>query len=124
MCVSFDGCWALDHLLAEHGQMNIQAALMVAPPSPYLLFEAVESFLPPPQRADAWQPLASRSLLVGSDNDDYTSADEFAAIGTAIGLPFHLIPGVGHINIDSGHGPWLFAWEWLRTVGALPSAPR
>ena len=106
------GCWAVDHFVKEHGTRNVRSALLVAPPSPHLLFEAVETFLPPPRDRAAWAPIAARSLLVGSDNDDYTSAEEFAEIAEALGLRLELIPGAGHINVDSGHGPWAFALDW------------
>jgi hypothetical protein len=115
------GCWAVDHLLASHGNRNVHAALLVAPPSPFLLFEPVESFLPPPRNRAAWGHLAARSLLVGSDDDDFTSRDEFASLSAELGVPFHFIAGAGHINVASGYGPWPFALQWLRDVGALRS---
>lgn len=113
------GCWAVDHLLNERGPLNSHAALLVAPPSPYLLFEPVESFLPPPRRTAAWAPLAARTLVVGSDNDDFTAAEEFDALARALGVGCQLIPGAGHVNVASGYGPWPFALDWLRSVGAF-----
>ncbi len=113
------GCWAVDHLLAERGGANIHAVLLVAPPSPFLLFEPVESFLPPPRPREVWAPLAARSLVVGSDDDEFTSKGEFVQISQQLGLPFHFVAGAGHINIASGYGPWPFALEWLRAVDAL-----
>ncbi len=113
------GCWAVDHLIAEHGAGGIHAVLLVAPPSPLLWFEPVESFLPPPMRRDAWAPLAARSLLVGADNDDYTSVEELEEIAASIGVACRIVPGGGHVNVASGYGPWPFALEWLQTVGAV-----
>lgn len=113
------GCWALDHLIAERGCDGLHAALLVAPPSPFLLFDPVESFLPPPRDCDAWRPLADRALVVGSDDDEFTSHSEFVEISNRLGLPFHFLPGAGHINIASGHGPWPFALDWLAQVGAI-----
>jgi predicted alpha/beta hydrolase family esterase len=113
------GCWAVDHLLAERGAHGVHAALLVAPPSPYLLFEPVDSFLPPPRQRAAWAPIASCSLLVGGDNDEFTSPDEIDAIAGAIGLRCQLIPGAGHINTASGYGPWPFVIDWLASVGAV-----
>lgn len=112
------GCWAVDHLLAERGSRGIRAALLVAPPSPFVLFEPIESFLPPPQRREAWAALATRTLLVGSDDDDYTSAEEFAEIAGTLGVRSQIIPGAGHINAAAGYGPWPFALEWLESVEA------
>jgi predicted alpha/beta hydrolase family esterase len=112
------GCWAVDHLLAERGASGVHAALLVAPPSPFLVFEAVDSFLPPPRRADAWAPLAARTLVVGSDDDEYASADEFEEIAHRLGVGCRILPGAGHINIAAGYGPWPLVLEWLDEVGA------
>lgn len=112
------GCWALDHLLSEHGSTGIHAALLVAPPSPFLVFEPVDTFLPPPRRAEVWAPLAARTLVVGSDNDDYASAEELADVARQLGVACHILPGAGHINIAAGYGPWPFALDWLASVGA------
>lgn len=110
------GCWAVDHLLTAHGTTGIHAALLVAPPSPFLLFEAVESFLPPPRRPDVWAPLAARTLIVGSDNDDYASREELEDVARQMGVGYRLLPGAGHINVAAGYGPWPFALEWVRSV--------
>lgn len=113
------GCWAVDHLLAERGAAGVHAALLVAPPSPYLPFEAVETFLPPPRCKEAWAPLAARTLVVGSDDDDYASPGELSEIAGALGVRCEILPGAGHINTDSGYGPWPFVLEWLRDAGTL-----
>ncbi len=113
------GCWAVDHLFNERGLLGARAVLLAAPPSPYLLFEPVGSFMPPPCQREVWAPVAARTLLVGSDNDDFTTPEELAQIAHKLGIRSHLIPGAGHINPDSGYGPWPFALDWLPMVGAL-----
>jgi predicted alpha/beta hydrolase family esterase len=112
------GCWAVDHLLAERGADGVHAALLVAPPSPQSIFEPVATFFPPPRRLEAWAPLAARTLLVGSDDDEFTTAEEFADIARGIGVCCEILPGAGHINLAAGYGPWPFALEWLSVVGA------
>lgn len=111
------GCWAVDHFLNEHGSGKVHAALMVAPPSPHLLFEPVESFLPPPRNRQAWASIAADSLFVNSDDDDFASSDEIAAIAADLGVRYELLANAGHINTASGYGPWPFALEWARTAG-------
>ena len=113
------GCWAVDHLFTERGLLGTHAVLLVAPPSPFLLFEPVETFLPSPRSSAVWAPIAARSLLVGSDNDEFTAPEEFEEIARSIGVGSQIIPGAGHINVASGYGPWPFALEWLRSVGAV-----
>jgi predicted alpha/beta hydrolase family esterase len=112
------GCWAVDHLLTRHGTAGVEAALLVAPPSPHLIFEPIDDFLPPPRSREVWAPLAARSLLIGSDDDDFTSAEEFEEIAAALGVAQRIIPGAGHINIASGYGPWPFALEWVERIAA------
>jgi len=112
------GCWAVDHLLTTHGTAGVHGALLVAPPSPFLVFDPVDSFLPPPRRADVWAPLAARTLLVGSDDDDYASAEEFADVARALGVGCRILPGAGHINIAAGFGAWPFALDWLASIAA------
>jgi predicted alpha/beta hydrolase family esterase len=112
------GCWAVDHYLTAHGSAGVHAALLVAPPSPFLAFEPVDSFLPPPRRPDVWAPLAARTVLVGSDNDDYASAEEVEEIARRLGIGCRILPGAGHINIAAGYGPWPFVLDWLRSVAA------
>ncbi len=111
------GCWAVDHFLARYGSSRVRAALLVAPPSPYLLFEPVQSFFPPPQRQEAWSPIAAASLLVGSDNDPYIELAELCEISARLRVPLEVLPGSAHINIESGFGPWPFAREWVERLG-------
>ena len=110
------GCWAVDHLLATRPGLPVHAALLVAPPSPLVPFEPVESFMPPPRRREAWAPLAARTLVVGSDDDDYASAEEFAEIADTLGVPHRILPRAGHINVASGYGSWPFVLEWLDAI--------
>jgi len=114
------GCWALDHLLNQQPEVSAKAALLVAPPSPFLLFDPVATFLPPPRRRATWAPLAERSLVVGSDNDDFTSEEEFHEIADTLGSRCQIIPGAGHINVASGYGPWPWALDWVRRTVAAP----
>jgi predicted alpha/beta hydrolase family esterase len=113
------GCWALDHLVAEQGAAGIRAALLAAPPSPLSLFEPIQSFLPPPRRRDAWAPLAARTLVVGGDDDEQAAPEELEETARLIGARCRILPGAGHLNVAAGYGPWPFALEWLRGVGAL-----
>ena len=119
------GCWLVDHFINERGGERLHAALLVAPPSPHLIFEAVDSFLPPPRRREAWATIAAHSLIVSSDNDEFATAAEIEAIATDLNVQYQMIPDAGHINSASGYGPWRFALVWRRPVGALnPRRPR
>ena len=55
-----------------------------------------------------------------SDNDPYCPE---GAANVYRGLPTDLLEGEGHINPDSGYGPWPAVEAWART-GATPVTPR
>jgi predicted alpha/beta hydrolase family esterase len=52
---------------------------------------------------------------VCSDNDPYSERGAVEAYAKPLGLAFHVIPGAGHINPDSGYGPWPEVHHWART---------
>lgn len=116
------GCWAVDHYLGEHGASGIHGALLVAPPSPFLMFEAVQTFFPPPMASDTWQALTGRAVLVASDDDDYASTEEHAEIAAKLGIEHQVVSGGGHLNTDAGYGQWDLPMQWLRSVGALSAS--
>lgn len=107
------GCWAVDHYLKIHGADSIEGALLVAPPSPFSLFDPIQSFLPPPRDRSAWAPLQRRTLLVGSDNDDHAGDEEIRELGERLNVETRILSGVGHINAAAGFGPFPLALEWL-----------
>ena len=110
------GCWAVDHLVHRHGAEKIGAALLVAPPSPYSLFEPIQGFLPPPRDRAAWAPVAARTRVIGSDDDAYADEDEFAELAETLGVSHLILKGAGHINADAGFGPFPRALEWVTNM--------
>ncbi len=82
----------------------LAAAFLVAPPSERAVTEipAVD----PAFRPFPTAPLPFKSLLVGSRNDPYATLDETMALATAWGSTFIDAGEAGHINGESGHGPW------------------
>jgi predicted alpha/beta hydrolase family esterase len=98
------GCILLAHLLAEHPDAAVSAALLVAPadverPSP--ASECVRRFAPIPLR-----PLAFPSTVVASSNDPFASFERAESFARAWGSELVGIGAAGHINVDSGFGPW------------------
>lgn len=118
------GCWLADHVMARDAgrgkASGLQRALLVAPPSPFSLFEPIQDFLPLPLQSRAWAGIAGRSLVLGSDNDEYASEEDFRELAAKIGLPFRLWPGGGHLNAAAGFGAWPFALAWA--LGETPEA--
>jgi uncharacterized protein len=100
------GCWSLIHwaALSEGGKDRVQAALLVAPPdiasSAALPMSALDFTCHPKIK------LPFPSILVGSENDPYMTLSKAEALARVTGSRFVNAGFVGHINIDSGHGPW------------------
>jgi predicted alpha/beta hydrolase family esterase len=52
------------------------------------------------------QPLPFPSMVVASTNDDYAHIDRSRAFAQAWGSKLVEIGDAGHINADTGFGPW------------------
>ena len=61
--------------------------------------------------------LAMHSCVVASDNDPWMSATEAHAWALRWGSDWINLGNAGHINVDSGYGPFPLAREWA--AGAL-----
>jgi hypothetical protein len=83
---------------------QVQGAMLVAPPdlasSPGAL-PALASFTPLPLA-----PLPFPSLVVASENDPYAGIAAAEGFARNWGSEFVNMGLSGHINVDSGHGPW------------------
>lgn len=95
---------------------RILGALLVAPADPHRFGEP--SVL-------LEEKLAFPSLVVSSRNDPWVKASAAKHWAATWGSEFVDIGDAGHINVDSGHGPWpggLDLFEQLRRqAGLLPS---
>jgi hypothetical protein len=91
------------HVAPRAGE-KIAGAFLVAPPSESAVLELVaidRAFLPIPRR-----PLGFPTILVGSSDDPYAEAGFTHDLAQDIGAEFVDAGAAGHINPDSGHGPW------------------
>jgi predicted alpha/beta hydrolase family esterase len=99
--------------------------LLVAPPASDAVPDTAASFrlsdstgsadAPGPESFDAAAVHASaRSSvrLVGSDADDYDPVGIQTQFGDPLGAVADVIPGAGHVNPDSGYGPWPAVLAW------------
>lgn len=98
---------AAQHLRGEDTNSYIgpvRAALLVSPPAAETLssIDRVNpNFLPIPSA-----PLPFPSLVVGSVNDPFASQEELQSMALDWGSDFTDAGEAGHINVESGHGPW------------------
>jgi predicted alpha/beta hydrolase family esterase len=92
---------------------KVRAALLVAPGD--IEVPAMQEILPgwlPIER----QPLPFHSLVVGSDNDPYCSAERAQQLARDWSARWHGLGAAGHINADSSLGDWPDGHTLLHTL--------
>ena len=102
------GCLASLHATARYPGLGVAQILLVAPAEP-TRFNLANAL---PQ-----SPLAMRTCVVASDNDPWMSATHAHAWAQRWGSDWINLGNAGHINADSGYGPFPLAREWA--AGAL-----
>ena len=102
------GCLATVRAATTHPSLGIAQALLVAPAEPSRFDIA---------RALPQARLAMRSCVVASDNDPWMAATQAHAWALRWGSDWINLGNAGHINVDSGYGPFPLAREWA--AGAL-----
>lgn len=101
------GCLALVRHLALHPEAPVDAVLLAAPADPEKF--GVQARLP---RA----PLERDALLVASDTDPWMSAQRALDWAACWGCRTHNLGDAGHINTESGFGPWPLALRWVAAM--------
>jgi predicted alpha/beta hydrolase family esterase len=103
-------CHSLACLLYLHhvadGGAQADRALLVAPPSESAGVPQIAAFFPVPLPA-----LQAGARLVCSDDDPYCP-EGAQNLYADLGIPVDVIPGAGHVNPESGFGPWPAAEAW------------
>lgn len=97
------GVLAALHAAARVGE-KIVGAFLVAPPSERAIREtqAIDAaFLPYPRSR-----LPFKAALVGSDDDPFAEPGFARELAVEIGATYLDAGASGHINVESGHGPW------------------
>lgn len=112
-------CHSLSCLLWLHhaadGGRAAERVLLVAPPSQAGAPEAAQAFFPVPLDAEALRASApAGARLVCSDDDPYCPEGADALYGRPLRLPTDVLHGRGHLNSDSGLGPWPAVEAWAR----------
>lgn len=103
------GCIATAHLPAE-ASAHIAAALLVAPADPERR-SVLTDFAPVP-----YQRLPYPSMIVASNTDPYCPVRTAGAYARAWGSEFLRLQNAGHINLESGFGPWPLGLALLRSL--------
>lgn len=110
------GCITTVHLPPE-AAARIQGALLVAPADPERR-GVLADFAPVP-----YQRLPYPNILVASTNDPYCPVRTAGAYARAWGSELVRLNNAGHINLESGHGPWPLGLALLQSLMAdVPTA--
>jgi predicted alpha/beta hydrolase family esterase len=112
VCHSLGSVLWLRHATTARREDRVDRVLLVAPPCEDAMVPELEPFLPAPLDAAAVARAAGLTRLVCSDDDPACRAGAARIYGDALGIPVDLLPGRGHLNAESGLGPWpeLEAW--------------
>jgi uncharacterized protein len=108
------GCIAVSHLQGEV-LSRIHGALLVAPADPERR-AVLSDFAPVPYEA-----LPYPSIVVASSNDPYCPVRLANAYARGWGSEFVRLNNAGHINVESGHGPWPLGLALLRSLLDRPA---
>ena len=90
----------------------VDRVLLVSPPGPEAPAPEIAAFFAIELNAGAVAAAAGSTEIVCSDNDPYSERGAVDAYAKPLRLRYHLIPGAGHINPDSGYGPWPEVLDW------------
>jgi predicted alpha/beta hydrolase family esterase len=97
------GVLAVAHAAPLLRDLGVRGAFLVAPPSP----EVVATLPVDPDFAAApMEPLPFPSLIVASRDDPYAPYAESERLAGTLGAELADAGNSGHINAESGHGPW------------------
>jgi len=116
------GCALVAHMAVLRPDLLIGGALLVAPAD-------VEDRTRTPDRVESFAPLPLvrlpfPSIVVGSSNDPYVSIGRAMMFAYAWGAKFVHLRDSGHINVESGFGPWPDGARLVRRLAKGGESPR
>ena len=101
------------HLCNEESINKIEKLYLVAPPSLENEIKEVRTFFPIKAPTNLH---AKEALLICSTNDPYMSLEEAKSLKKALNIEMEILEDAGHLNADSGFGPWPWMLDKLKLV--------
>jgi uncharacterized protein len=92
----------------------VDRVALVAPPSPAAGLPELTPFFPVTATSEGVARAASHTRLVCSEDDPYCPEGAAGLYGAPLALRTDLHPGRGHLNSDSGLGPWPAMEAWAQ----------
>jgi predicted alpha/beta hydrolase family esterase len=102
------GCILWIHYASQRNARKVDRLIMVCPPSNQLDQEEIQNFFPLPVDKTHLRTIAQKSFLILSTNDPFLPQGELQQY-FEYHIPCLILPGQGHINIQSGYG----SWPWM-----------
>jgi hypothetical protein len=102
----------LHHIAAPGAAPRAARVLLVGPPSPRTAISELAGFFPPPMDIDTVRRGADGTVLVAGDDDPYLPEGIAEAYGRPLKMATTIVPGGGHLNVESGHGEWAAVLDW------------
>ena len=101
------------HHANSQSASRVARLLFVAPPCPRGCLPEFASFFPAPLDNIALMRSAKQVRLICTDDDPYCPEGAAGYYGRALGIETEILPPEsGHINVESGYGPWPTALHW------------
>jgi len=97
------GALAVAHV-PEDVAAKIRGAFLVTPPAASFVLQIAE--IDPAFAAPITRKLPFAALLIASRDDPYSTYEESEALAAALGIEIVDAGASGHLNSESGHGPW------------------
>lgn len=102
----------LHHVAGDSGSPRPARVALVSPPSPHMDQPEVAGFFPPPMDVDGVRHASEGTVLVAGDADPYIPEGIADAYARPLKIATTVVPGGGHLNVDSGYGPWPAVLDW------------
>ena len=99
-----------------------ERVLLVAPPSLAGAPPALAPFFPVPLERERVAAAAAETRLVCAPDDPYCPEDAAILYGEPLGLAVDVLAGGGHVNVESGYGPWPAVEAWCYGASAITSS--
>ena len=104
------------------GDARAARALLVAPPSLAGAPAPIRSFFPVPLERERVTAAAGETRLVCAPDDPYCPEGAALLYGEPLGLAADELSDGGHVNVESGYGPWPAAEAWCYGASAITSS--
>jgi hypothetical protein len=114
---------SLAAVVAAHRRVDRVAGVLLVAPADPARFSAMglrDSFAAKAVELPHW-PLGVPSIVVASGNDPWTKLTTAAFWADRWGSRLIALDGVGHINEESGHGPWPLGLDLYHSLRAAQS---